>query len=359
MYTPDATPPTYDESILLLSDYDEAAEAHLRKVQSNDSLFLASRAKWMAKILCEEGDDVSLNAERIRRYRTGHIFDLLDDLGELDAARNESSTLSNSQRLQCGLYLAGMTDQHILKVYPAFRLSSKFLFQRNSFLKSLDDPRLSDDRKEAMSKVRQQALGRIALAVSDVMGKGPLPRPTPAPTLGTNAEPAEGINLFSDKLKIYSAKDAVGDIESRFIDAQLLSEDARGLLHQHFFETRFGMTARERKAIAKSLQSLRVVLNNRLKQEPVPVERIRLYESVQLLKHFVDHGSLIPQSRAAYMHKYSTEPLLSEEDVTRLIEKDDKRLDIAFSWLFTPIKKTPTVAQGELEPDSPDEDTDA
>jgi hypothetical protein len=307
--------------------YDMYAAALISQAENQGGPLSDSATKWLLDLLdvntevkpANDRNDVLSRAVRLNGRK--HISDYLDLIDRLDSKLERGLPLDLSRQQQFGLFLAGLSDEEIREVYPQVNSSDTLARYRLNFAKAVRNPRRSEPVQEAIRMVRRQAIGKIALEFTQESS--------------AKSQSLNGVeSLFTRELDIYPADYFLQPVEERFIKTGIMRAESRGLLMKHFLNTEKSLLPSERSEISRALSNIRSIVKERLAREKVEPARKTLHESVTFLASLVDAGYRVPKGRAELTNAALEQEEISDEARIKRIAEDDRKLDVAFSWLF-------------------------
>jgi|GEM_PF-5560130 len=302
--------------------------------------FSQGRTRWLGRLLgVKSYDRGAVTEKQFEAMNKTHIMRIIDLLPELREAAQIMGEYDEKQKLRIGLYLTGREDSEIGEVFGVTK--SAVYTERKNLADRIAGGKIHPQTIDIIEAVNT---ARVQVA-ADILGSAVVSRYVQRSNLPEELKPSN--SLFTKNLEVYRATELLEDIEMRFITGHKLLPEHKGLLKRHFLDTENEMTVEERNAIGPALKSLRAILHQELVRTHLSPSRVQLYESVELLLTLVDAGQRIPQGRAAYVKRYMSKQYVS--DVASLdsslgetfIAEDNKRLDIAFSWLFASKNESP------------------
>jgi len=316
-----------------------AIEVILLAEQSGEE-FSQGRTRWLGRLLgVKSYDRGAVTEKQFEAMNKTHIMGIIDLLPDLREAAKIMGEYDEKQKLRIGLYLVGWEDSEIGEVFAVTKSAV------NTERKNLAD-RIAGGKihPQTIDIIEAVNTARVQIA-ADILGSAAVSRYVQQRNLPDELKPSN--SLFTKNLEVYRATELLGDIEVRFISSNILLPEHKGLLKRHFLDTENEMTVEERNAIGPALKSLRAILHQEVVRTHLSPSRVQLYESVELLLTLVDAGQRIPQGRATYVKKYTPKQHVSDAiDLDSslgetFILEDNKRLDIAFSWLFAEKNESP------------------
>jgi hypothetical protein len=309
---------------------DQYAADLIQQAAQEGGDFNPTVTQWMTRVLRGKNYNPheGVGAEMIKEYGKEHIPQLMDVIAALDTcARVPAARMDLQARFQIGLYLSGMRAYEIYDIYPP-QTYGQVNDIRSKFIKAIDSDRLSEPTRQTIATLRSQALEAISNNRTQT---------TPEQRVEAAANAAE--LLFANELYVYSARDILEDIETQYILKEKLRAEDRGVLARHFLDATYQETNEDRYRMGQALHDLRGIFAYQRALKPIHPGQKTLHESVQFLEVMMGSGSgvekKLPRSRADAMRKLAAQnPHAIGEDEAAIIERDDHRLDIAFTWMF-------------------------